>query len=299
MFNNRPHLLRSVRSASAALALGSLMAAPAFAQSPTWTQPQEPFRIYGDTYFVGTRGLSAILITSKDGHVLIDGALPESPKLIAASIRALGFKVEDIKLILNSHVHFDHAGGIGELQKMSGAAVAASERSAPVLRTGAVGRDDPQASSLPPIATVPAVKVVKDGETLHVGSLALTAHLTPGHTPGGTTWTWQSCEQSRCLKMVYADSISAISSGDYRYTSHPDVMKGWERTFTVLSALPCDIRLTPHPEASDLFGKLEKRERGGDANAFVDPNACRAYADLARENVRKRVAEEKAGGPKP
>src|SRR5262249_11540441 len=159
------------------------------------------FRVYGNTYYVGVRGLSSILITSGGGHVLIDGDLQESVPKIAASIRELGFRIEDVKLILNSHVHSDHAGGIAELQRLSGATVAASPSSAKVLREGHSGPDDPQYGTISGIPPVASVKVVRDGEKLQVGPLELTAHLTPGHTPGGTTWTWKSCENGWCLNM--------------------------------------------------------------------------------------------------
>jgi len=145
---------------------------------------QAPFRIYGNTYYVGVRGLSAILITSDQGHILVDGDLPESVPKIAASIRSLGFRLEDVKLILNSHVHFDHAGGIAGLQKLSGAEVAASAASAKVLKSGRSGPDDPQFGQLPAIARVARVRVIDDGETLRVGPLEVIAHLTPGHTSG-------------------------------------------------------------------------------------------------------------------
>src|SRR5262245_59415103 len=122
-----------------------LMGTAASAQTPSsWNKPQKPFHIYGNTYYVGTEGLSAMLITSREGHILIDGTVPEAAKQIAKNIRTLGFHVEDVRLILNSHVHFDHAGGIAELQKLSGAAVAASPASSKVLLSGAVDKDDPQ-----------------------------------------------------------------------------------------------------------------------------------------------------------
>ena len=176
-----------------------------------WNQPQEPFPIYGNTYYVGTHGLSSILITSPAGHVLIDGALPESAEQVRNHISALGFRIEDVKLILNSHVHFDHAGGIAELQHWSGARVAASQRSAEVLRNGGVAKDDPQYGLLPDIAKVQHIEAFDDQDVLHAGDIAVTAHLTPGHTPGGTSWTWKSCEGNRCLNVVYADSLTAVS----------------------------------------------------------------------------------------
>src|SRR5262249_28164948 len=159
---------------------------------------------------------------------------------IASHIRALGFRVEDVKLILNTHVHFDHAGGIAELQRLSGARVAASEASAKVLRAGKSGPDDPQYATLPPIAPVANVEVVKDGETVRVGPLELTAHVTPGHTPGGTTWTWKSCEKDRCLDIVYADSLNPIASRGFLFSdsAHAAARDGFAKSYATLESLP-------------------------------------------------------------
>src|SRR3954469_9845056 len=134
-----------------------------------WNAPQAPFRIYGNTYYVGPHGLSAILITSDAGHILIDAALPQSAPLIAANIRSLGFRIEDVKIILNSHVHFDHAGGIADLQRLSRAKVVASPWSAAVMRTGGPGPGDPQYVGGEKIATVDEVQELHDGERLTVG----------------------------------------------------------------------------------------------------------------------------------
>ncbi len=260
-----------------------------------WNETQKPFRVYGNTYYVGVRGLTSILIASDGGDILIDGDLQESAPKVAASIRQLGFRIEDVKLILNSHVHFDHAGGIAELQRLSGATVAASAASANVLREGRLGPDDPQYPGtrvMPPLASV---KVVKDGEKLRVGPLELTAHLTPGHTPGGTTWTWKSCENQRCLNVVYADSVAAVSADNFRFThnsTYPNVLEDFEKSFSVLDGLPCDILLTPHPEVSNLWTRLEKRDKGGVPDALIDPTACRHLADRAREQLKVRVAAE-------
>src|SRR5690349_20870602 len=140
-------------------------------QCATWNIPQVPFRIYGNTYYVGPHGLSSILVTSSAGHVLIDGALPESVPQIVANIRTLGFRIEDVKLIVNSHAHFDHAGGVAELQRLSHATVAASPASAAVIERGTSGPDDPQYGSLPGFAPVRGVRVIADGETVRVGTL--------------------------------------------------------------------------------------------------------------------------------
>lgn len=260
-----------------------------------WNERQKPFRVYGNTYYVGVRGLSSILVTSDRGHVLIDGDLAESAPRIAASVRELGFRMEDVKLILNSHVHYDHAGGIAELQRLSGATVAASSSSARVLREGHLGPDDPQFGSIRGIEPVAHVQVVQDGETLRVGPLELTAHLTAGHTPGGTTWTWKSCEHERCLDVVYADSLTPMSADGFRFTgnsTYPTVLKDFERSFRILEALPCDILLTPHPDTSALWTRLEKRDRG-EADAFVDRAACQRFAAAARRDLERRVTAER------
>jgi metallo-beta-lactamase class B len=260
-----------------------------------WNESQKPFRVYGNTYYVGVRGLSSILITSDRGHVLIDGGLAESAPRIVASVHELGFRIEDVKLILNSHVHFDHAGGIAELQRLSGATVAASPSSAKVLKRGHSGPDDPQFGSSRGIEPVAHVRVVHDGETLRVGPLELTARLTAGHTPGGTTWSWQSCEKERCLNVVYADSLTPVSADGFRFTgntTYPNVLNDFEKSFSTLDTLPCDILLTPHPDASDLWVRLEKRDRGGEVDAFVDAMACRHFADAARQQLKARVAAE-------
>jgi metallo-beta-lactamase class B len=262
------------------------------ASCATWNMPQQPFRIYGNTYYVGTHGLSSVLITSDAGHVLIDGALPESAPLIVANIRSLGFRVEDIRLIVSSHVHFDHAGGIAELQKLSGARVAASEWSADVLKKGAVPNDDPQFGSLPPIAPLERVESFKDGKSLSVGGVTVTAHLTPGHTPGGTSWTWRSCENGRCLNLVYADSLTPVSADGFLFTRRSEFPHGedFEQSFSFLDRVSCDILITPHPEVSSLWQHLEERTSRPDA--LIDPTACQVLAKKSREQLRKRLATE-------
>ena len=259
-----------------------------------WNQSQKAFQIYGDTYYVGVRGLSSVLITSKQGHILIDGALPESASKIAENIQSLGFKIEDIKLILNSHVHDDHAGGIAELQRLSGATVATSDSSAKVLKSGKPSLDDPQHDIANPLVPVSNVKTIGNKETLNVGSIAITAHFTQGHTPGGTSWTWIECEKNKCLNIAYIDSLTAVSSDKFRFTdspSYPTVREDFKRSFDVVASLPCDVIVTPHPDFSNLFEKLEKREKG-DGSAFIDKTACRRLAERSRGNFEKRLAKE-------
>jgi metallo-beta-lactamase class B len=264
-------------------------------QREIWNVPQEPFRIYGDTYFVGTHGLTSILITSKSGHVLIDGALPESVPQIVEHIKKLGFRIEDIKLILNTHAHFDHAGGIAQLQRLSRARVAASPWAAEVMRKGEVLRNDPQFGIISPVDRVSTVDVLKDRETLKAGDVSVMAHFTPGHTPGGTSWTWQSCEGSRCLNLVYSDSLTPVSADGFFFTHRKEFPKGedFERSISFLEKTPCDILLTPHPDFSQLWQRLERRNSNPDA--FVDTGACRALAASSREALEKRLGTEAVG----
>jgi metallo-beta-lactamase class B len=261
-----------------------------------WNETRAPFRIYGNTWFVGTQGLTSLLITSPQGHVLIDGGLPDSAPLILANIRALGFDPSDIRLILNSHTHYDHAGGIAALERASGARVAASEPSAPVLERGLPGPDDPQydiALAFPPVRDV---ERFQDGETLSVGPIRLTAHLTAGHTPGGTTWAWESCEGDRCLGLVYGDSQTPVSADNFRFTgsrTYPSAVADFERGFAILAKLRCDLLLTPHPGASGLWDRLAAGPEG-----LIDPDGCRRYASRAREQLRRRL-ENEASRPAP
>jgi metallo-beta-lactamase class B len=258
-----------------------------------WNVAQKPFKIYGNTYYVGTRELSAMLVTSPQGHVLLDGALPQSAPLIEANIKALGFRIEDVKLILNSHAHFDHAGGIAALQRASGATVATSAHGAKVLEDGVIGKDDPQYDPTddPRIDKVAAVRAVADGEVLKVGNLAITARLTPGHTLGSTTWTWQSCENQRCLDVVYADSLTAVSADGYRFTDHPALLANFRATLDKVAALKCDIVVSVHPGFTDVMEHQAGMQ--GKVNPFIDPNGCSALVADARKRFDKRLASEK------
>lgn len=266
--------------------------APPCSQCRAWNMRQAPFRIFGNTYYVGPHGLSSILITSPAGHVLMDGALPESVPQIVANIHSLGFRVEDVRLIVNSHVHFDHAGGIAELQRRTRARVVASPWSATVMTKTGVGRDDPQYGELQLIALVAHVDTLKDGESFHVGNIGITAHLTPGHTPGGTSWTWQSCEGAHCLNMVYADSLTPISAKSYKFSASKESVESFEKSFTFLSTAPCDILLTTHPDSSALWDRLEARRKGVTPDPLIDSAACRHLVEHSREQLEQRLATE-------
>lgn len=257
-----------------------------------WNDRAPPRRIFGNTWYVGTCGLSAVLVTSDQGHVLIDGGTVAAGPLIEANIRALGLDPHAVKYLLNSHEHSDHAAGLAHLQAATGAPLLARAPALATLRKGKSDRSDPQylepGGSFPPVADV---AVIGDGEVVRVGPLALTAHATPGHTPGGTSWTWRSCEGARCLNIAYTDSVSAISDAQYRYLDHPEMVAAFRRGLDTLATLPCDIHVTPHPLGSDLFARLA----GDGASPLVDAGACKRYAQNGRAQLDARLKEEAAG----
>ncbi|OOG60013.1 subclass B3 metallo-beta-lactamase [Rhodanobacter sp. C03] len=280
------------------IGLAAITALSAHAEEPSWHQPHKPFRVYGNTYYVGTEGLSAILITSSQGSILIDGTLQCNAPLIEANIRALGLRVEDVRVILNSHAHSDHAGAIAELARASGAQVRASAAGARALMAGGNDPEDPlfgEALLYPPVAHV---GVVADGGTVRVGDITLTAHYTPGHTPGSTSWTWRSCEQGRCLSMVYADSLAAISANGFRFSddaTHTHRAEDFRRSIATVAALPCNILMAPHPDAIDFMDKVAARNRGRQPDPLIDPHACQAYAAAAGLKLEARLVKEQQG----
>jgi metallo-beta-lactamase class B len=263
----------------------------------TWNDPVKPFKIYGNTYYVGMRNIAAVLITSDFGHVLIDGGMPESVPQITANIEALGFKVTDIKAIVNSHTHVDHAGGIAELQRLSGASVYARASSAEVLRTGKPDRNDPQfKSKSPPVPPAAKVWNLSDEQLLGIGSIRLRVIPTPGHTPGGTTWIWESCEANNCLNMVYADSLSPVASAGFKFSAGGDSGAGadLQRSVARIEKLPCDVLISAHPNASGFMERMANRP-AENAQAAKDDTQCKKYAQAARDALAKRLTEEAQG----
>jgi metallo-beta-lactamase class B len=279
--------------------IASLLAAAALAQpvpleqhlmecagKQGWSDPAPPIRIFANVYDVGTCGVVVLLITGPDGHILIDGATAEAAPNIASNIERLGFKLGDIKLILASHEHLDHAGGIGELQRRTGARLLVMPEARYAVETGLLAPDDPQFGVWPPFPPARVDAVLRDGETVSLGPLELTAHSTSGHVRGSTSWTWTACEDGSCHAMVYADSVTAASAPGYRFSDHPDYVERFRASLRKIGELPCDILITPHPAVSNLYARL-----AGEA-PLVNPRACADYAAAAVLKLDERLANE-------
>ena len=258
------------------------------AGSDDWNKPAPPVRIHANTYLVGTCGISSILITGSQGHILIDGGTEQGADIIANNIRALGFRLQDIKYLLHSHEHFDHVGGVAKLQRLTGATLVASAPAARVFATGAAGGDDPQAGMHAPFAAAAVGRIISDGGEVRLGDLMLTATATPGHTPGALSWRWTSCDGGVCRTIVYADSLTPISRDDYRFSDHAQYLAAFRASIAKIAASPCEILLTPHPSASKMPARLAA------GRPLLNANACRDYAAAVSELLDARLAKERS-----
>lgn len=263
-----------------------------------WLTPQPPARIFGNTYLVGFGGLNIGLIRTSAGLILIDGGVPQGVRTVEENIRKLGFKPSDVRLILSTEPHFDHASGFAALERDTGATVVASPEAAAVLRAGQSGPDDPQMAWLPSYPPVPRVRIVHDKDQLHLGDVTVTARATPGHTPGSMSWTWRSCESGRCVSVVFGSSLRPLAAGSYRFSdpAHKLALRGYRRTFDVVRSLRCDILLTPHPGQSGGDIKFARLQAGASPNPFLDPTACRTYADANEQALSELLRKEATAG---
>lgn len=265
---------------------------PDYAQR--WLSPLPPARIFGNTHFVGFAGLGVVLIRTEDGLILIDGAVPQAVRDIEANIRELGFRVEDIRYILTTEPHWDHAGGVAALARDSGATVLAGAPVVEAFRTGRVASDDPQAAHLTPFPAVANVRGISDGETVRLGDTVVTGRATPGHTAGSMSWSWRSCEGERCLNVVFGASLNAVSADGYRFSdpANAAIVASFRRSFAAMRALPCDILITSHPDQTGLDERYRRFQAGETPNPLIDANACRAYADVTERRLDTRLATE-------
>lgn len=289
--------LRSLQSFGSfffALLLPALAFAQADETSRSWNQPFEPFRIAGNLYYVGASDITSYLITTPEGHILIDGGFVETAPLIRESVKKLGFKMEDVKILLSSHAHYDHAGGLAALKGMTGARFFASAADAPAHARG--GKDDPvlgDRSAYPPIQ---ADRLLKDGDTVSLGGTTMTAHVTAGHTRGCTTWTMKVADGGRKLDAVFICSTSVLpDTRQGRNPSYPGIANDYARTFRALRELPCDLFLASHGSfynLKDKAARLRRMEKTEGPNPFIDPEGYRQYVDRNEKAFRERLARD-------
>ncbi len=261
--------------------------APANAE---WNRPVEPFRIVGNVYYVGAAGVSSFLITTPSGHILLDTGYAETVPQIEANVKKLGYRVEDIRLLLASHAHADHAGGMAAVKTLTKARLIVHPAElAPFARGGKGDFAFRDSFAFPPVT---ADGVFQDGEEIRLGDVVIVAHFTPGHTKGATTYTTTVREGERSYRVVFAASVTAPGYRLINNPGYPDIVEDFVKTFATLRALPCDVFLAGHSWEFGMEAKLA--ERGSDRNPFVGPEGYRSWLDRSEANFRKQLADERA-----
>ncbi len=253
----------------------------------SWNQPVKPYRIISNIWYVGASGVTSFLITTSDGHILLDSGLPETVPLIKQNVEQLGFKLTDIKTLINSHAHFDHAGGLAELKELTGVKLLATEADAALLARG--GKDDFQWGDRYAYKPVRADRVLRDGDQVELGEIRLTARLTPGHTKGSTTWTMKVKEEGKQYDVVFATSVSTPGYTLVNNAKYPQIADDYRRTFQILKSLPCDVFLGPHAEFFSMKEKMARMEQGAKPNPFIDPAGYREYVANGERDFQKTL----------
>jgi metallo-beta-lactamase class B len=274
------------------LLLPTLARAQADPTSRSWNQPVEPYRIAGNLYYVGASDITSFLVATPEGHILLDGGFVETAPIIEANVRKLGFKLEDVKILLNSHAHYDHAGGLAELKRKTGATLYAGAGDADLLARG--GSGDFAFGDTYRFPPVQVYHPVHDGATVSLGGTTLTAHSTPGHTRGCTSLSMRVEEGGKRYDVVFLGSTT-INPGVQLAgkPSYPGIAEDYARSFETLKKLPCDIFLAPH---ASFYGGLDKaaRLKNGDGNPFVDPQGYRGFLAQSQKSYREQLERERA-----
>jgi metallo-beta-lactamase class B len=266
----------------------------------SWKAPVPPRRLLANIHYVGAIGVSSYLITTPEGHFLLDTGFEETVPIIQRSVEQLGFRLSDIRFILSSHAHIDHTGGHAAMKRLvPGAIIVASKADARVLASG--GADDfiPFPKDLIVYTPVVAKRIVNDGEKVTLGGVTLTANLTPGHTRGATTWTMEVNDDGRTLQVVFFSSAS-LNAGTrlLGQPAYPEIVQDFENTFTRLRSLPCDVFFAPHGGQFAMAEKFARHDRG-EKDAFIDPEGWRVLIANAEKAYRDQLrAEQEAAGTK-
>lgn len=270
-------------------------------QLQEWNTPVAPFRIIGNIYYVGASDVTSFLIVTPAGDIVLDGGLAQTAPQIEANVRTLGFKLNDVKILLNSHAHFDHAAGLAALQKSSGAKLIAMDGDAALLKNG--GQGDFFFGGTKTFPAAEPDRVIHDGDTVSLGGTTLTAHLTPGHTRGCTTWTMTANDGEKDYNVVFVCSASVLDGYQLvdhpgKPSSYPGIATDYEKAFRVWKSLPCDVFLAAHGQFFNLTQKREALKNGTKENPFIDPKGYQEYvsrkeADFETVLARQQAAEAK------
>jgi metallo-beta-lactamase class B len=260
--------------------------------SRSWNRPVKAFKIISNVYYVGASEVTSYLITTPQGHILLDSGFAETVPLVRAGLQQLGFKLEDIRLLINSHAHYDHAGGLAELKALTGAKLAATEADAVQLAIG--GKDDFRWGDTLAFPPVKADRILHDGDTVELGGVWLVAHLTPGHTKGNTTWTMEVKEGGKTYNVVFMGSTSAPGYKLVNNSKYPNIVADYQRSFRLLESLPCDIFLGPHGSFFALEEKMARLEQGAKINPFIDPQGYRLFLENSKQNFYEQLKAQQA-----
>ncbi|MDM7955176.1 subclass B3 metallo-beta-lactamase [Blastomonas sp.] len=255
-----------------------------------WNERLAPFTIIDNVHFVGTHGLGVFLITTPDGHVLIDGALAQSVPQILDNIRALGFDPSDIKYLLNTHAHYDHAAGLAGLQRASGAVMIASAADKPYLEAGRIDHGPTQDAMFPPVRVD---RVVGDGDTVALGGAMLTAHLTPGHSPGCTSWSMAAKDSKGLPRSVFLHCSASLGGQSLVPEAYPGMIANYRATFAKVRGMQADVFLANHDIFFDLHAK-RARQLAGDRDAFVDALELQRFNTEMEQGFQEALAEQQA-----
>ena len=264
------------------------------AERRAWNRPVKPFRVVGNIYYVGVEGVASYLISTPRGHILMDSGFPETVPRIQDSLNQLGLRLQDVKILINSHAHFDHAGGFAELKKLTGAKLMISEADAKLISDG--GRSDFQWRDKTAFHFEPAEvdRLLRDKDTIELGGVTMVARITPGHTRGCTTWTMKVREAGRDLDVVFVGSTTIPGYRLLNNSNYPNIVEDYAYTFALLKTLRCDVFLAPH---GSFFGLMEKKallDQGGKTNPFIDPQSYRRFVNVTERAYQKQLREERA-----
>lgn len=282
--------MRKLLSACLAIFAGTAAGTPAQADSPAaWTRPYPPFRVVGPIDYVGTEGIGVYLIRTYAGLILLDGGPREAAPIVERNIAKLGFKLSDVKIIIASHAHWDHAGGLAALKRDTGARFLSSAADRAAYEAGTPPSDTDY--GVVKFDPVKVDGVLKDGVAVRLGGVAITPVLTPGHTPGCTTWTMKAKDKARVLDVVFPCSLTVAGNKLVGNKGYPDIVRDFRASFARMRAIRADVTLPAHPEFADVLDRAKRRD-AGDADAFVAPDVLPRLVSQSQAGFAQELARQ-------